>query len=245
MGGALGDVDAGWPAHLNPSSLTDLFRDTRLLEALELDPGRLPKAIAPASFMRALARLGAAVLVASAPRDQPFCIAHDAYGLQRFRYGALLGTLPLSAAFAMRRLGASRELARRATRAAAMTVLLESRIAALRVLLGEAALRGPGALRDAYSEGVYRCLGIELPDTAAGAFIKLRMDDAQRFCGLFLAIQSSHRLRDAHDEDWFRNPRAIDQLRSEAALPPEIAVPREQLDAALVTTESALRELLG
>jgi hypothetical protein len=34
-------------------------------------------------------------------------------------------------------------------------------------------------------------------------------------------------MTDLHDEDWFRNPRAIEQWRAEARLPPETTVPRE------------------
>lgn len=243
---ALGErVDAGWPAHLNPDSVSDLFRDTRLLEALDLDPGPLPRALAPASFMRALARLGAAFLVASAPGDQPFSIAYDAYGLERYRHGALLGSLPLNPKFVMRRLRATRELARRAIRSAAATLLIESRLAALRVLLGEAALGGRKALRDAYTEGIHRCLGVELPGDAAGVIVKLRLDDPQRFSGLLLAFEFAGQLRDAHDDDWFRNPRAIDQLRSEAAMPPETRVERVRLETAVSLAASTLHDLLN
>jgi len=239
----LAEVDPGWPSHLNPQSLLDLFRDTRLFDDLDLDPGPLPAALAPSSFMRALARVGAAFTVACAPRDQPFCIAHDAYGLERLRHGAVFGLLPLSGAFLTRRLGATRELARRATRAAATTVLFETRIAALRVLLGRAALRGRSDLAEAYADGVHRCLGIELPATAAGAFLKLRLDDPQRFAGDLWAFEMVNRLRDAHDEDWFRNPRAVDQLRSEAALPPKVTVERGALESAMSSATATLLEL--
>lgn len=242
---ALGEVDPGWPARLNPRSLLELFRDTPLFEDLRLDPGPLPRALAPASFMRGLARLGAAFLVACAPTDQPFSIAHDPYGLERLRHGALLGTLPLSRAFVMRRLGASREHAQRATRSAATTLLFESRLAALRVLLGEAALGGPEALRDAYAEGLHRCLRIELPGAAAGVLVKLRLDDPQRFSALLLALDGANRLRDEHDEDWFRNPRAIDQLRSEAARPPPVEAERRTLERALESSSATLRVLLA
>jgi hypothetical protein len=181
--------------------------------------------------------------VANAPRDQPFAIAHDAYGLERLRHGALFATLPLNAAFLTRRLGATRELARRAIRAAASTLLFETRFAALRVLLGRAALSGSRALRDAYSEGTYRCLGSELPATAAGALIRLRLDDPQRFAGQLLALETANRLREVHDEDWFRNPRAIDQLRSEASLPPRLEVERAELERAISNSVSTLLEL--
>jgi hypothetical protein len=240
---ALGVVDPGWPSHLNPRTLLDLFRDTRLFDDLDLDPGPLPSALAPSSFTRALARVGAAFSVACAPPDQPFCIAHDAYGLERLRHGAVFGLLPLSGAFLSSRLGATRELARRATRAAAATAVFETRTAALRVLLGRAALNGRNELADAYAEGVHRCLGIELPPAAAGALLRLRLDDPQRFAGGLIAFDTVNRLRDAHDEDWFRNPRAVDQLRSEAALPPKVAVERSTVERAMSAAAATLLEL--
>jgi hypothetical protein len=51
-------------------------------------------------------------------------------------------------------------------------------------------------------------------------------------------------MTDLHDEDWFRNPRAIEQWRAEARLPPETTVPRERVEQALHATVKHIDELL-
>ncbi|HEY6725267.1 MAG TPA: hypothetical protein VI197_14630 [Polyangiaceae bacterium] len=218
---ALGDPGRlEWPARLVPRVLLDFFADTRLLEALELDPGRLPAALAPTSYMRALARLGAAFCDANAPKDQPFSIAHDAWGLERRRHGAIFGLLLLNAEFLRRHFGASREAIRQARRSLGTSLLIASRIAALRVLSRRAALSGRKAFLESFEERTVRVCRVELPLRTAGVFMRLHDDDPQRFAGLLLGAAASQRLTESHDEDWFRNPRAVDQLRSEAALPP-------------------------
>lgn len=220
---ALGDPGKlEWPARLVPRVLLDFFGDTRLFEALELDPGRLPLALAPTSYMRALARLGAAFSDAAAPKDQPFSIAYDAWGLERRRHGALFALLLMNAEFLRRRFGASKDAIRQAQRSLGTSLLIASRVAALRVRLRQAALNGRNALLESFEEQIVRVCRVELPRRVAGVFVRLHDDDPQRFAGLLLGAAASQRLTESHDEDWFRNPRAIDQLRSEAALPPRV-----------------------
>ncbi len=218
-----------WPSRIAARSLAMFFSESRLLEALELDLGRLPEAVAPASFLRALARLGSAFVDASAPRDQPFSIAHDAYGLGRRRHGALFALLLLNQRFLERHLGASRESGFQARRALAQSLLIESRLAALRVSLRRAALGGPSALRDSFEVSSALACRVPLPARAAGVVFRLHEDDLQRFAGLFLGALSAKQLTEAHDEDWFRNPRGVDQLRSEAGLPPATEVDSDLL----------------
>jgi len=179
--------------------------------------------------MRALARLGAAFIDANAPKDQPFSIAHDAYGLERRRHGALFALLLLNPEFLQRRLGASREAIRQARRSWGTSLLIASRIAAVRVLLRRSALNGGKALTDSFEERMVRACRVELPRRTAGVFVRLHDDDPQRFAGLLLGAASSQRLTESHDEDWFRNPRAVDQLRSEAVLPPRFGADSEEL----------------
>lgn len=227
---ALGDPGKiEWPARIAPRVLLDFFSDTRLLEALELDPGRLPATLAPTSFMRALARLGAAFADACAPKDQPFSIAHDAYGLERRRHGAIFGLLLMNAEFLRRRFGASREAIRQAQRSLGTSLLIASRLAALRVILRRAALRGGKALLEAFEEHAALTCRIELPRQAAGVFVRIHDDSPQRFAGLLLGAAANQRLTESHDEDWFRNPRAVDQLRSEAALPPKFSADPDEI----------------
>jgi hypothetical protein len=218
---ALGeDAREGWPRAITPHSLTEFFRGSDLFRDVDLDPGELPRAVAPASYLRALARVGAAWVDATAPEDQPFVIAHDPYGLRRRTMGALLGGLPAVPAFVRRALGLGGDRLATHRRAMARALLVESRAAALRVLCRAPALRGRSAFREAYEEHVARAFRVHVRADAAGALFRLHADDPQRFAGLLLAAADAAGLRDRHEEDWYRNPRAVEQLRDEARLSP-------------------------
>lgn len=245
LGQAMGSASSlDWPARLSPRSLLGLFADTRLFEGLQLDPGRLPEGLSPTSYMRALARLGAAFVDATAPRDQPFCIAHDAFGLERRRHGALLALLFMNGEFLRRRLGGSKNGVLAARRSLATSLLVATRLAAFRVLLRQAALRGGKRLEETFDSELPRVCRVELPRPAAGVFIRLHEDDPQRFAGTLLGAHSTLLLTDNHDEDWFRNPRAIDQLRSEAQRPPEHHAGEVELDSGARVLQDVIREAL-
>ena len=92
-----------------------------------------------------------------------------------------------------------------------------------------AALRGQKALLESFEEQSVRACRVEPPRRTAGVFVRLHEDDQARFAGLLLGAATNQRLIESHDEDWFRNPRAIDQLRSEAALPPRFDADPEEL----------------
>jgi hypothetical protein len=239
------EANRGVPSRFAPDTLGHLFRETALLDSLPLEPGDFPAAIAPASFLRALRRLGAAFSDASAARDQPFVIATDPYGLRRFTLGVLFSLLPLEPAFARRALGLSPGALADHGRALARSLLLDSRAAALRVLLAQPALGGARAFGSAFESGVERAFGCVLEAERAGLVFRLHADDAQRFAGLMLAASEAATLLEAHDEDWFRNPRAADQLRAEAALPPATTTSREALDAGARTLLARLARPLG
>lgn len=243
---ALGlEAHEGWPARLGAESLAGLFRETRLLDSLPLEPGPLPVALAPSSFLRALGRLGCAFADAAAPRDQPFVIAHDPYGLRRLAHGALFAGLGASPAFLRRSLGLGPSRAHEHQRALARVLFLETRTRALRVLLRRAALAGERALLGAFEELTERALGEPLAPSLAGALFVPRRDEAQRLAACFFAAQRARSLTEEHDEDWYRNPRAVDQLRAEASLPPATKTTRAALEEAAAELERALVSALG
>lgn len=213
-------AEEGWP-RVAMRTIADLFRGTDLFRSLEPDPGKLPEAYGPASFVRALGRVGAAFVDATAPGDQPFVVAHDPYGLRRRTRGALFGLLPLGASFAQRALGVDASRIDRHRRALCEAVLVESRAAALRTLLRRDALLGRRAFREAFDGRVMEALSLSLPPYAAGALWAPHRDADQRFAGLLLAACDVRRLRDVHDEDWYRNPRAVEELRDEARRSPD------------------------
>jgi hypothetical protein len=98
-------------------------------------------------------------------------------------------------------------------------VLLRARLLALRVrLAGELALSTSG-FRRAYVEEVHRALGVELDERSAGILFSPRVGDDARLAGLLLAFALDLELTETHDEDWFRNPRAIEELRERIRLP--------------------------
>jgi hypothetical protein len=230
LGAALGeDASEGWPSRLDETSLRGLLAEGGLLYGLDLDPGPLPRAYAASSFVRGLARVGAAWAEAAAPPDQPFVVAHDPYGSSRRNHGALFALLPLNPSFVRRRLHLGERDWAKHRRALARVILLESRASALRVILRANALAGAAAWREAFPPAVERALGVGLHRSCPGLLGRLHLDDGQRFASLLLAPRRALQLTESHDEDWFRNPRAVDQLRSEAALPPQCEVPADRL----------------
>ena len=74
-----------------------------------------------------------------------------------------------------------------------------------------------------------------------GALVRLHVDTPQRFAGLLLAATQVAELTQEHDADWFRNPRAIEQVRAEASVPPPVRVSPELL----ARGGAALREWLA
>jgi len=239
------EAHAGIPSHLNGSSLAELFRETALFDSLPLDPGPWPSPLGPASFLRALARLGAAFVSALAPKDQPFVVAHDAYGLRRFEHGALLSLLSAERPFLARALRLGAGTASDHQRVFGRVLLLESRARAARLLLRRGALAGESAFRDAFEELTLRLVGVPLPRASAGALYLPRADEAQRFAGALVAASRADELCEAHDEDWYRNPRAVDQLRAEAELPPSIGLTAERLERGSEALRARLFALLG
>jgi len=221
----------GWPRQLTLRSLDDLLGERGWLSGLRLDLGELPATLSAASFLRGFLRLGAAWYEALAPSGQPYCIAHDPFGLQRCEHGALLASIALSPSFLRRQLGLGRERAAKHARALAESALLHTQKLALRVLTSEPALRGSRALAEAFSEHGTRALGFEPPGAAFGLLFRPRLGDAQRLLGVLLAAERAERLAEEHDEDWYRNPRAIEQLRAEARSAPETTCRDERLAA--------------
>jgi hypothetical protein len=238
------DVPGAWPARLTPPRMLDFFRDSELLRSLELRVAPLPGSLGAASFCRALGQLGAAWFEALAPHDQPFVVAHDPYGLGRHEAAALFSLLPLNARFARRYLDISPHALPDVQRQLAQLWLLDLATAALRVRLRQPALASERAFREAFAELAHADLGLSLPQSAAGALFSLGVEDEQALVGRLTALTRAEQLVEAHDEDWFRNPRAIEQLRAEASLPPVVQADPERAQRSLALTQKRLELLL-
>ena len=238
------DAPGEFSRHLSPRTILDFFRETDLLRSVELDPGPLPAPVAPASIARALHRVFASFVDATAPADQPFVVAHDPQGLRRYLFGALFATLPGEAPFARHVFQVDPGKLTDYRRKFASAFLVESRAAALKVLLRKSALEGGRSFGQAFESGTERALGVPLPPDARGALYHLESDDPQRFAGLLLAAARAAELRDEYDEDWYRNPRAVEQIRDEARLPPAVTTTNDALADGARALDAALSSAL-
>ncbi|HTV19625.1 MAG TPA: hypothetical protein VMG12_13160 [Polyangiaceae bacterium] len=238
------EVPGAWPARLSPQRLLDFFRDSDLLRSLELRVAPLPSSFGAASTCRALGLLGAGWFEALAPHDQPFVVAHDPYGLGRHQAAALFALLPLNARFARRHLEVSQHGLPDAQRRLAQLWLLDLAGMAFRVRLRQAALASERAFREAFSELANSDLALSLPENAAGAVFELGIEDEQALLGRLTAVARADELIEAHDEDWFRNPRAIEQLRAEARRPPATQADPAHVERSLALVTKRLEQLL-
>ncbi len=215
----------GWPARLSARTVGELV-DRAWYDGLRLRPFPLPHAYGGASFALALAELGRAISDAASALRAPFVLSRDVFDLRRHELGALLAGLPLSPAFATRQLGLGAGRTRDFLRPLARAALVEARVAAFRVLLRELLLSGERALKREFPELTHRAFGFELPAEIAGAFVRVRPRDSQRFAALLGAASEHERLIALDDEDWFRNPRVVRRLREELSL--QRATPKQE-----------------
>jgi len=213
------DAHEGWPSRLSSRSVAALLPEPEWFEGLRLAPFSLPEAHGAASFARAFGAVGRALADAAAARRTPFVMTRDVFDAQRENMGALLSLLPTSRAFATRRLGLGAGSATDHVRSLSRTALVSARTAAFRVLLRELLLGGSRSLQQNFGELAELAFGFELPLPVAGAFIRARPRDTQRFAALLQASRTTSALIERHDEDWFRNPRAIRELRAELEQP--------------------------
>lgn len=242
LGAALGEgARDGWPGRLNAAALATLLRDTPWVDRVVLDLPPLPACHAPASFARALVMVGRAFARALAPAAQPFVIARDPYALPEHLHGALLLPVLLAPGWLRRRLDVGRSRLAEHRRALAAVLLCHARALALELALRSAALRGRQALFEGTEELAVRCLGFPLGPSSAGVLFRPRADGASRLAGLLLALGWQRALVERHDEDWFWNPRAAEEIRAAAGAPPADAVDPTALDAGV----AALRELVA
>jgi hypothetical protein len=204
---------ASWPARLTGRSLAALFDEAKWLEHVAFELDEFPRPLGASSHLRGLVAFGSAFASALAPAKLPFVVAHEPFDLRGATFGALFALVPFGESFARRKLDVPRARLPEHRRVLARAVLVGARALALRVLLRAPTLAGRRALTEAYPELVFRVLGVELPARAASVLFRSRISDPERFLGLLAAAERAERLQRAHDEDWYRNPRAVDELR--------------------------------
>jgi len=204
----------GWPARLSPDSLLRLIHAPELFRGVSLAPGPLPERIAPVSFLRAAYQIGRALSLAWAPSDRPLILLRDPDDVVGHRLGFLFVLCQLSRAFDQKMLHLDRRVVNERRRSASQLLLGIVVSATLRAQLHELGLerRPTTSDVDELSSGVF-----QEPLHAASVFVWFcaRRDETARLAGLYEAAASYQELVDEFDEDWFRNPRALEKLRSQ------------------------------
>ncbi len=232
LGVGLGrDSRAEWPTRVTARSVAELFREGRFAEFVAEAPDFAIPSLGASSFLRALFRFGAALKSGLTGDRGPFVLARDPYGFDRATFGALFALLPVNDAFARRALGVGANAAADHRRSLARVLLVASREAALRALLHDASFSGRSALERAYAEQSYEALGVELAPVGLGVAFTPRPSDPARLAGLFVATEHAARLVAEHDEDWYRNPRAVEEIRESGRLPAATTPAPEALES--------------
>lgn len=236
---ALGrDASEGWPAKLTTRWIGDVFEGTGLTHGLRLGPVSLPRLWGATSFARALGGFGMAVLDAGRPAQLPRALhQHPAGSRRQVRY-ALFASIIAEPTFAQRMLGLSRGRADHQRRGIARAMLASLRVDALRVLALAALHEGRDRAHEQLAEVSARCFDQPLPAPFYGVVPRLRSGDGAAFVGALCAAEQRALLIDAYDEDWFRNPRAIEMLRDEDTrpLPADPTIGEARLSALLDAT---------
>lgn len=240
--GLAGEASEGWPAHLNARTVTQFFGDW--LDGLPLVLPSMPRALGPASFLRAFNGLGRAFVRASAPEAIPFCLAQDPHGLGEHEGGALMDWIAMSPAFVRRSLGLGAGRFGTARRALAKSLYLEVRLAALRVAMAQCAMTGDDRLGQQFETLSHDCVGVALPRELALVLPRPRFDSDARYVALLLSASRYLQFRNAYDDDFYRNPRAIEHLRGEAAMSPRIATNDDEVKAGLADVRTLVAEAL-
>ena len=238
------DAGEGWPAVLGPRWLAEMFRHIRLFDALRLDLAPLPSALGGASFCRALASLGRAFANADIPSGTPFVVARAPHDVLAPSRAALFGSLPMDPAFHRTVLGLGKDRARSQARQIAHGLAVSLVLDAVATLTSITLFDAPRSLDERFADLTDRTFGDAWPRQLAGVLPRARADRPTAFTGVLLAAADRIRLRDAFDEDWFRNTRAHDELRHEHRASP--ALPNaETLGAAADLLVRSFREALG
>jgi hypothetical protein len=233
------EAGEGWPARIGPGWLESQLGAA--LAGTQPRLGVLPSTLGAASFARGLREVGFALHRAWVPSSVPFTLAGAPGFRAAHRLGAVVGALPADAEWQARALGVSKRVADRQARVLARTTLLEARLAAARLLLGDDADPAP---RDLFEELTVRVFGAPLDGALRGAWPCARDDEPSRWVALVEAGSLRASLRERFDSDWFRNPRAWAHLRATAAgpasAPPDADAMRAEGDALARAFEGAL-----
>jgi hypothetical protein len=205
----------GWPARISAQSIASLLGHRSWLNYAHVREPTWPQLVGPTSFARALYRLGQELARAWAPREYPFVIRRDPWHLFEHRLGSLVASLVVNGDWQRRVLHLNNEQARTQVREFTRTLLQASRCLCLNLRLRPLAIQSSGAMQDAFAGQTTEVFGLEWPNHFAGNLPRLGFDDAQRLLAIWLGLSDHARLIEQFDEDWYRNPRAIESVRGQ------------------------------
>ena len=215
------DAREGWPSHLTRRWLEEFAPP--LVRGLNLDVAELPKAVGASSFARALAEYGRAVRRAGPSPSLPFALAQDPFAIDSERYAFVFAALIAAPAFHRVILGNVARVAAQQARVGAIVLLFTARLAAVQWLRAH-----PGTTGDSDELG-HRLLDAPPPGDLFTAWPSGRSrrgeapNEASRLVALGTSTAFVSGLIERHDEDWFKNPRGLAELRARAAAPAILA----------------------
>jgi hypothetical protein len=165
-------------------------------------------------------------------------------------YAALLDHLLANPVWARRSLGLPPHEADRLVRVAAASSLLLARRQAAQLIYEVGLYRGQGDDAERYEATLGRALGVRPPRELRQVALRPGLRSAGKVRAQLLEAALHHQLRELHDEDWFRNPRAgahLLRLFSEGQARDADQIAEQELGARLEATAVARRyeEVLG
>ncbi len=207
----------GWPSRLTLRALVEtLHAPDDIGRGLRLRPA-MPEAVGAASFARGLEGFGEAYRRgAAAASSVPFAVAVAPSFVDAHRYGFAFGALPSTLAYQRRGLGLVARVAAQQARCVAVAALLRARGLAATALFARHAARPDRASFEELASDVY---GHGVPPELMGAFPRQDLEAFARLEASLTTLPFLERLRDAFEEDWFRNPHAWRFLRARAEGP--------------------------
>jgi hypothetical protein len=201
---------ADWPARLGREWVAARFSAVSRAGKAEV-AFTPPRPSGASSFLLAARLYGVALHRSESLRFAPFPLAHDPYFVDAHRTGELFALALSSDAFLVRELGTSRNALADLRRELRACQLFEARTRATALLVAcdgiddrvretDAAVGGPFALVDFFAPRPHD-------------------DEPARWLATLDAVPYAETFVSAHDEDWYRNPRASRALESRFALP--------------------------
>ena len=206
------DAIEGWPAQLTSRWIYDLFSSTGIAQSAPIDLEAMPQATCGGSFLRALDRFGIALYRARARRiTTRFSLAVWPFDPRPACYGALFASLLTSPVFLRKHLGLGQLRARAQAQALMRALVVAARLLAVQSVVGSC--EDPSVAREMHRDMGRRALRTELPIELAGVLPRIRPTTCCRLVGALRAANLRDQLVQTHDEDWFDNPRAHEQLQ--------------------------------